>query len=269
MMKIEPSSTNGSELSRIGFMVRRVCWILLLSAGSGLAQNTTDLSGTWTFTHANDRFRGWIVLKQSGEILRGTWHTTYGKSEPDDEVTGRVDGDAVTLWRFIGYDRQSYTLTLSDGGNRLDGYGDGYFLNHTDLSMLRKPRKAASAATPTSSARKETLSTPLDISGPWVFTHDHDRFQGTVWLEQQGSEFRGTWHTTKGKDEPDDAVSGRIHGTTVTLWRFIGNAQQVFVLTLSRDRSRLYGYGDGFFLNHTDLSMLRTVEPAASSTPEK
>ena len=43
----------------------------------------------------------------------------------------------------------------------------------------------------------------------------------------------------------------------MTLWRFIGNAQQSFVLTLSPDRTRLDGYGDGYFLNHTNLDMFR------------
>ena len=68
------------------------------------------------------------------------------------------------------------------------------------------------------------------------------------------------------KTEPDDAVSARIDGNTVTLWRFMGNEQQHYVLTLSADKSRLDGYGDGFFLNHTNLNMLRAVEPAASGT---
>ncbi len=85
-------------------------------------------------------------------------------------------------------------------------------------------------------------------------------------LRQDGSEFSGTWHTSKGKTEPDDAVSGRIDGNTVTLWKFIGNTQQTFVLTLSNDRSRLDGFGDGFFLNHTNLNMVRVVEPVAPAT---
>ena len=94
----------------------------------------------------------------------------------------------------------------------------------------------------------------------------NDRFQGTVMLRQDGSEVTGTWHTSKGKSEPDDAVSARVDGNTVTLWRFIGNERQNFVLTLSADRSRLDGYGDGWFLNHTNLNMLRVVDPAASTT---
>jgi hypothetical protein len=77
------------------------------------------------------------VLRQSGSTFAGTWHTSRGKSEPDDQVTGRVDGNTVTLWRFIGNNKQSFVLTLSADGNRLDGFGDGFFLNHTNLNMVR------------------------------------------------------------------------------------------------------------------------------------
>jgi hypothetical protein len=53
------------------------------------------------------------VLRQSGPTFGGTWHTSRGKSEPDDQVTGRLDGNTVTLWRFIGNNKQSFVLTLS------------------------------------------------------------------------------------------------------------------------------------------------------------
>jgi len=94
----------------------------------GLAQGPVDLSGTW---------QGWIALCQSGSKLQGTWHTSSGKSEPDTSVTGRVDGTAVTLERFLGPNEQSYALILSADGNRLDGFGEGYFLHHTNLNMTR------------------------------------------------------------------------------------------------------------------------------------
>jgi hypothetical protein len=251
----------------------------ILSACVGSAQATTDLSGTWGFTHADDRFQGWVVLHQSGPTFRGTWHTSRGKSEPDDDITGRVDGNTVTLWRFIGDNRQSFVLTLSADGNHLDGFGDGFFLNHTNLNMLRSRasaasptgsaatvRPAASAATVPKDRRDAAAPAPTDLSGLWGFTCANDRFQGTVTLRKDGSYFTGTWHTSKGKTEPDDAVSARVDGNTVTLWRFIGDQQQHFVLTLSTDGSRLDGYGDGFFLNHTNLNMLRAAEPAASTT---
>lgn len=242
---------------------------MILSAGVGFAQTTADLSGTWGFTHADGRFQGWIVIHQSGSIFRGTWHTSRGKYEPDDVVTGRVDGNTVTLWRFIGDNRQSFVLSLSADGNRLDGFGDGFFLNHTNLSMQRSGGSAASAISSAATVRKNphktAVAAPMDLSGLWTFTHFNDRFQGTIMLRQDGSDFTGIWHTSKGKSEPDDAVSGHIDGNTLTLWRFIGDAHQYFVLTLSADRSRLDGYGDGFFLNHTNLTMMRVVEPASSA----
>jgi hypothetical protein len=105
-----------------------------------------DLSGTWSFTHFDDRFQGSITLRQSGSTLEGTWHTSSGKSEPDTSVTGSVDGAAVTLSRSLGPNQQSYTLTLSADGNRLDGFGEGSFLHHTNLNMTRSG--AAAPATP-------------------------------------------------------------------------------------------------------------------------
>lgn len=245
--------------------------MMILSAGSAFAQITTDLSGTWGFTHFNDQFQGWITIQQSGPTFHGTWHTSRGKSEPDDQVTGRIDGNIVTLWRFIGNNRQSFDLTLSPDSNRLDGFGNGFFLNHTNLNMQRSAASTATAASAT--VRKGppgTSATPIDLAGIWIFTHFDDRFQGTITLRQDGSDVSGIWHTSKGKSEPDDTVSGHIDGNVVTLWRFIGDAQQRFLLTLSSDRSRLDGYGDGYFLNHTNLNMLRTqaaASPAVTSQP--
>jgi len=189
-------------------MLRHCILAMIVSASAGLAQPAADLSGTWGFTHFNDRFQGWIVIHQSGSIFRGTWHTSRGKTEPDDEVTGRVDGNMVTLWRFIGDNKQSYVLTLSPDGNRLDGFGDGFFLNHTNLNMQRDTRSSAVAAKPTTKddARDAAPKPQVDLSGLWTFTHADDRFQGTVTLHQDGSYFTGTWHTSKGKTEPDDAV---------------------------------------------------------------
>ena len=117
------------------------------------AQGPKDLSGTWSFTHFDDRFQGWIVLRQSALALQGTWHTSSGKSESDTSVTGSVDGTAVTLRRVLGSNQQSYALTLSPDGNRLDGFGEGYFLHHTNLNMTRsedpKPATAPSSTTST------------------------------------------------------------------------------------------------------------------------
>jgi len=116
-----------------------------------LTQGPQDLSGTWSFTHFDDRFQGEITLRQSGSTLQGTWHTSSGKSEPDTPVTGSIDGGTVTLRRSLGPNQQNYALTLSADGNRLDGFGEGYFLHHTNLNMTRvgvaKPATAPPSTT--------------------------------------------------------------------------------------------------------------------------
>jgi len=115
------------------------------SASGPPAQPATELSGTWAFTHAEARFQGTIVLRQAGSAITGTWQTSAGKSEPDSSLAGRIDGNTVTFSRSVG-SNQSFVLTLSADGNRLDGYGDGYFLNHTNLNMLRVVEPSGSAA---------------------------------------------------------------------------------------------------------------------------
>ncbi len=112
------------------------------------AQGPQDLSGIWSFTHFDDRFQGWVTLQQSGSTLQGTWHTSSGKSEPDTLVTGSVDGAAVTLCRSLGPNQQSYALTLSADGNRLDGFGEGFFLHHTNLNMTRSGAARPATAPP-------------------------------------------------------------------------------------------------------------------------
>lgn len=116
-------------------------------------------------------------------------------------------------------------------------------------------------ASPTSVSAIKAAS---DLSGMWVFTHAEAHFQGTIVLRQTGSAITGTWHTSAGKSEPDSSLAGRIDGSTVTFTRSAGNNQN-FVLTLSADGKRLDGYGDGWFLNHTNLNMARVVEPATST----
>ena len=116
------------------------------------AQEPGDLSGTWSFTHFDDRFQGWITLRQSGSTLEGTWHTSSGKSEPDTLVTGNVDGATVTLRRTLGPNEQSYALTLSADGNQLDGFGEGYFLHHTNLNMTRSADAKAATGRPSTTS---------------------------------------------------------------------------------------------------------------------
>jgi hypothetical protein len=101
-----------------------------------------SLSGTWAFTHGEGRFLGTVEIHQNGSTFSGTWHTSAGKSEPDDPISGRIDGNTITMVRFVG-SNQTFVLTLSADGSRLDGFGNGYFLNHTNLNMQRV------AATPT------------------------------------------------------------------------------------------------------------------------
>ena len=112
------------------------------------ANGPGDLSGTWSFTHFDDRFQGWITLSQSGSTLQGTRHTSSGKSEPDTSVTGSVDGATVTLCRSLGGNQQNYTLTLSADGNQLDGFGEGFFLHHTNLNMTRSEAAKPATAPP-------------------------------------------------------------------------------------------------------------------------
>jgi hypothetical protein len=90
----------------------------------------------WAFTHFNGRFLGTVDLHQNGTTLSGSWHTSSGGSEADSAVAGRIDGNTITLTRFVG-NNQTYVLTLSGDGSRLDGFGEGWFLRHTNLNMQR------------------------------------------------------------------------------------------------------------------------------------
>jgi hypothetical protein len=113
----------------------------------GQAPGTASLSGVWTFTHLRDRFHGTIELKQAGSEITGTWHTATGKNEADTAISGQVEGNTVRLTRMVG-DNQNYVLTLSADGNRLDGFGNGWFVNHANLNMQRVPPPAPSADVP-------------------------------------------------------------------------------------------------------------------------
>jgi hypothetical protein len=98
--------------------------------------------------------KGGLPYASQDRRYQGTWHTSSGKSEPDTLVTVSVDGMAVTLRRFLGPNQQSYALTLSADGNRLDGFGEGYFLHHTNLNMMRRgdPKPATVPPSTTSTA---------------------------------------------------------------------------------------------------------------------
>ena len=106
-------------------------------------QNPKDLSGTWSFTHLDNRFQGWITLRQTGSTLEGTWHTSSGKSEPDTLVTGNVDGTAVTLRRTLGENQQTYALILSSDGNELDGFGRLFLAPHKSQQGIKVTQEPA------------------------------------------------------------------------------------------------------------------------------
>jgi len=104
------------------------------------------------------------------------------------------------------------------------------------------------------------------------FAHANNRFQGRIVLKQVGTQLTGVWRTDVGKDEPDDRISGQVAGDTVYFTRFIagGDLKQKYALTMRKDGNQLFGYGDGFGLNHTDLNMWREAEkPKVSSKPKK
>jgi hypothetical protein len=129
-------------------VVRRVAVILLL-ANFSFAQDVPDLSGTWAFTQGDNRASGTIVLYQSGNDLNGTWHTAGEKSASDTLVVARILGTTVMLNRAVGGAQDTYILTLSGDGNRLDGVGQGS-LNHEKLIMVKTgpaPKKPQSAGT--------------------------------------------------------------------------------------------------------------------------
>jgi hypothetical protein len=163
---IYPLSITGHfEARRSPIPPRPIC-VLLCSAiaasfllATSLSQGESNLSGQWVFTHMNGRFQGTIALRQRGTDLAGTWHTSKGKSEPDTSVIGRVDGMTVVLTRFIVHSQQNYLLTLSADGNRLDGFGDGWFIKHANLNMQRATSGAA--ATQSSSASSAPASSAL------------------------------------------------------------------------------------------------------------
>jgi hypothetical protein len=112
------------------------------SLKNGRASETVPgVAGTWTFTCVANRFRGTIVLRQAGSEVTGIWHTAFGKVEPDDQLAARIDGHIMYLTRAIANSNleQKYVLTIYPDGNRIDGYGEGFGLNHSDLIMQRVP----------------------------------------------------------------------------------------------------------------------------------
>jgi len=98
----------------------------------------TDLTGTWYFEISHNEHRGYIKLKQSGTLITGIWHTT-SKQEDDTPIVGQVYGNKVALRRskVWGSHDQTFDLEILQGGVQLYGYGEGFFLHHSDLNMRR------------------------------------------------------------------------------------------------------------------------------------
>jgi hypothetical protein len=131
-------------------------FVILILASAGVGQDVPDIAGTWSFTQ--NGANGTLVLHQNGTEITGTWHTSL-KAEPDTLVAARVYGKTVILTRAVGSEQQTYILTLSADGKRLDGFGQGT-LNHAHLMLTWV------GAAPKSSSQPGTRqqSGPLDLS---------------------------------------------------------------------------------------------------------
>ena len=137
-------------------MLKPVFAILIL-ASACIAQDTPNIAGTWSFTQGGAN--GTIVLGQNGTELSGTWHSS-AKAEPDTLVAAKVYGNTVMLTRAVGSEQQTYILTLSADGKRLDGFGQGS-LNHAQLIMVLVAAATKSSSQP---ATVDQQSKPLDVS---------------------------------------------------------------------------------------------------------
>jgi len=127
---------------------------ILIFANVFFAQSAPDLSGTWAFTRGDNRGSGTVVLYESGSELNGTWHTAAEKNDSDTLVAARLLGTTVILTRAVAQRQDTYILTLSGDGNRLEGFGQGP-LNHEKLSMV-KTGPAPKTAQSSTAARQST-----------------------------------------------------------------------------------------------------------------
>jgi len=128
--------------------------------GKNPKTNSPDVSGEWYFEIANNQHHGFIVLRQSGTQVTGTWHTT-SKEEDDTPVVGHLDGNTIFLQRskVWGSHDQTFELSLLRDGNQLFGYGEGFFLHHTDLNMRRvsgQPAKSTGKISNTKPTKKQS-----------------------------------------------------------------------------------------------------------------
>ncbi len=231
---------------------------------------SADLSGTWYFSSTwRDWHSGRITLKQTDTKLTGMWHTETGKQEEDLPLFGEVVGNTVYLTKYNiwgKYENQNkFTLSLVRGGNQLFGYGEGFFLNHADLNMAREAGHSASGGRSTNQTASQPQGSKLDkpdVTGTWYFSSTwRDWHKGRITLKQAGTKLTGMWHTIEGKKEEDLPLFGEVVGNTVYLTRYNiwgkYENQNKFTLSLLNGGNQLFGYGEGFFLNHADLNMAR------------
>jgi hypothetical protein len=206
------------------------------------------------------------------------WHTDSGKQEEDLPLFGEIAGDTVYLTRYGIWgkteNQNRFTLSLLNGGNQLFGYGEGFFLNHADLNMARAPGsspKGGSKVSEVAAPSKPANANVPDVSGAWYFTSTwRDWHKGRIVLKQTGTKLTGMWHTIDGKKEEDLPLFGEVVGNTVyitryNIWGKYEN-QNRFTLSLLNGGNQLFGYGEGFFINHADLNMARADQPQKANT---
>jgi hypothetical protein len=136
---------------------------ILMLANLAMAQSVPDLSGTWAFTQGDNLASGTIVLYQSGNELSGTWHTAGEKAASDTLVAARILGTTVMLNRAVGGGQNTYILTLSSDGNRLEGVGQGS-RNHEKLILVKTgpaPKRPQSAG-----PQKQSMAAPTGSQTP-------------------------------------------------------------------------------------------------------
>jgi hypothetical protein len=117
-------------------VLRRTVILIISTTTVALTQTAPDLTGRWAFTQGDNHSSGTVVLYQLGTEANGTWHNAGDKSDADTLVAARMIGSTVMLTRAVEQTQQTYILTLSADGNRLDGVGQGA-LNHEKLSMVK------------------------------------------------------------------------------------------------------------------------------------
>ena len=141
---------------------------ILIFVNLSFAQNTPDLIGTWAFTQGDNRITGTVVLYQSGSELKGTWHTAGEKIASDTLVAARILGTTVVLNRAFEGGQNTYILTLSSGGNRLEGVGQRS-LNHEKFVMVKtgpapkKPQSVTPKNTANAAGSQAPGSAPPDV----------------------------------------------------------------------------------------------------------